>query len=237
MLVHTKAIVISSLKYQDKNLIVKCFTETDGLKSYFVRNAFSSKPGSRKTAYFQPLNILDVQAVHKNKGTLENFKEVGMSAHYISVNTDVVKSTMAIFLSEMLHNSIREEEKNPELFLYLESALLWFDHHENFANFHLIVLVQLTRFFGFYPHKSKDNATYFDLVDGVFSDEPSYNSLSPEKTILLEKLLNLNLDSTELVFSSAQRRELLQIIIDYYSLHLDGFRKPKSLEILQQIFA
>ena len=41
MLVKTKAIVISSLKYQEKSLIVKCLTQSDGLKSYFVPNAFS----------------------------------------------------------------------------------------------------------------------------------------------------------------------------------------------------
>ena len=73
MLVKTKAIVISTLKYQEKSLIVKCFTQSDGLKSYFVRNAFSSGKTSQKIAYFQPLTILESEATHKNKGTLEHF--------------------------------------------------------------------------------------------------------------------------------------------------------------------
>ena len=79
MLVKTKAIVISALKYQEKSLIVKCFTETDGLKSYFVRDAFSNRKSNQKIAYFQPLTILEIEAVHKNKGTLENFKEIKLA--------------------------------------------------------------------------------------------------------------------------------------------------------------
>ena len=74
MLVKTKAIVLSSLKYQEKSLIVKCFTESDGLKSYFVPSAYSNKKANQKIAYFQPLTIIEIEANHKNKGTLEYFK-------------------------------------------------------------------------------------------------------------------------------------------------------------------
>ena len=61
MLVKTKAIVISSLRYQEKSLIVKCFTEAGGLKSYFIRDAFSSRKSSQKIAFFQPLNIIEMR--------------------------------------------------------------------------------------------------------------------------------------------------------------------------------
>ena len=79
MLIKTKAMVISALRYQEKSLIVKCFTESAGLKSYYVRDAFSSRKSSQKTVYFRPLNILEIEASHKNKGTLEYFKEVRLS--------------------------------------------------------------------------------------------------------------------------------------------------------------
>ena len=83
MLIKTKAIVISSLKYQEKSLIVKCLTQSDGLKTYFVSNAFATKKSSRdfgkKIAYFQPLSILEIEASHKNKGTLEHIKEIKLA--------------------------------------------------------------------------------------------------------------------------------------------------------------
>ena len=103
MLVKTKAIVISSIKYQEKSLIVKCFTQSDGLKSYFVRDAFSSRKSNQKIAYFQPLTLIEIEANHKNKGTLEHFKEIKLAFAYQTINNDVYKSTIVIFLSEGDH--------------------------------------------------------------------------------------------------------------------------------------
>lgn len=237
MRVTTKAIVISSLKYQDKSLIVKCFTQTDGLKSYFVHNAFSSRSSARKTAYFQPLSILEIEAVHKNKGTLETFKEVRMAVPYTTVSTDIIKSTIAIFLSEVLHHTIREEEQNPALFDFLETALMWFDTHDEVANFHLIVVLQATKFLGFYPASPSVDARYFEMVEGVFADFPTAATLDEQETHLLIRLLGLRFDADQKVFSGAERSRLLKIILDYYAFHLDGFRRPKSLDVLKEVFS
>jgi DNA repair protein RecO (recombination protein O) len=139
MLVKTKAIVISSLKYQEKSLIIKCFTESDGLKTYFVRDAFSSRKSSHRNAYFQPLTILKIEAVHKNKGTMESFKEIQIEIPFQTIPSDIYKSTIAMFISEILHYSIHEEEKNETLFIFLETALHWLDNHDQIANFHFNV--------------------------------------------------------------------------------------------------
>ncbi|NMH26630.1 DNA repair protein RecO [Flavobacterium silvaticum] len=237
MLIKTKAIVLSALKYQEKSLIVKCFTESDGLKSYFVHNAFSSsKTASRKIAYFQPLTILEIEASHKNKGTLETFKEIRLSSPFATVAADISKSTIALFLSELLHHSIREEEKNPDLFAFLETALLWLDHHDEVANFHLVTLLQMTKFLGFYPANRQDGENYFDMVEGFFTELPGMNALDASETELVSRLLPLRFENGQGIFSASERRRLLKILIDYYALHLEGFRRPKSLEVLQQIF-
>jgi len=236
MLVKTKAIVLSALKYQEKSLIVKCFTESDGLKSYFVPSAFSSKKANQKIAYFQPLSILEIEANHKNKGVLEHFKEVRLAYPYHSVNIDVVKSTIVIFLSEVLHHGIREEEQNRELFTFLETALLWLDTHEEVANFHLILLLEITKFLGFYPDVSESFLPYFELNEGVFSQFHALSCLSEEDTLLLKKLLALKFDSDQKVFSKSDRSRLLKNLMDYYVIHLPGFRRPKSLEVLKEIF-
>lgn len=236
MLIKTKAIVISALKYQEKSLIVKCFTQSDGLKSYFVRDAFSTK-AKQKIAYFQPLTILEITADHKNKGTLEHFKEIKIGTPFQTVHTDIVKSTILMFVAEILHFAIQEEEKNEALFLFLETALEWLDHNEQIVNFHLILMLEMTKYLGFYPDVSEIDLPYFDKHSGSFSLFPTSTSLSEHETDLFKKLIGLKFDQTSNPFHVIERQLLLKILIDYYSIHIAGFKKPKSLEVLKEVFS
>lgn len=237
MLVKTKAIVISSLKYQEKSLIVKCFTLSDGLKSYFVRDAFSSRKSNQKIAYFQPLTILEIEAIHKNKGTLENFKEIKVATPFHSIHSDVVKSTIVMFVSEILNTSIQEEEKNEALFNFLETAMNWLDNHNEISNFHLILLLEITKYLGFYPDVTKMEYQFFEMTEGVFSPFHAISSLTEHETNLFKKLIDLKFDNNQKSFHVIERQILLKILIDYYSFHLDGFRKPKSIEVLKEVFS
>lgn len=236
MLVKTKAIVLSALKYQEKSLIVKCFTESDGLKSYFVPSAYSGKKSNQKIAYFQPLTLLEIEANHKNKGTLEHFKEIKLATAFQTINTNIFKSTIVIFLSEMLHHSIKEEEKNQSLFTFLEAALLWLDTHEETANFHLILLLEITKFLGFYPDISDADYKHFEMTEGVFSPFQGVSCLTEHETHLFKKLLHLKFDSDQKIFAGIERQILLKILLNYYTIHLDGFKKPKSLDVLKEVF-
>ena len=237
MQIKTKAIVISSLKYQEKSLIVKCLTHSDGLKSYFVPNAFSTKKGNQKIAYFQPLSILEIEASHKNKGSLEHFKEIKLAHAYKNIPNDIIKSTIVLFLSEILHYSIHEEEKNESLFDFLESALLWLDSHDETTNFHLILMLEMTKFFGFYPDNSESVFNFFDCKEGNFTAFQGTNCLSEHETFLFKKLIDLKFDSDQKVFAGIERQVLLKILLDYYLMHLDGFKKPKSLDVLKEVFS
>lgn len=237
MQIKTRAIVISALKYQEKSLIVKCFTLSNGLRTYFVRDAFSSRKTSQKMAYFQPLTILEIEAVHKNKGTLEHFKEIKIALPFHSIHSDVVKSTIVMFISEILHHSIREEEENEPLFTFLETALNWLDHHHETTNFHLILLLEITKYLGFYPDVSDVELPFFEMTEGVFSQFHAVSSLSEHETKLLRQLLGLKFDSVDKTFANTERQILLKILIEYYAFHLDGFKRPKSLEVLKEVFA
>lgn len=237
MQVKTKAIVISALKYQEKSLIVKCFTLSHGLKSYFVRDAFSNRKSNQKMAYFQPMTILEIEANHKNKGTLEHFKEIKIAAPFQSIHSDIYKSTIVMFISEVLHHSIHEEEKNESLFEFLETALHWLDEHDEMANFHLILMLEMTKYFGFYPDTSDIDMPFFEMNEGVFTPFHAIGSLTEHESNLFKKLIQLKLDSNQKVFHVIERQLVLKILIDYYSYHLDGFKRPKSIDVLKEVFS
>lgn len=237
MLVKSKAIVISALRYQEKSLIVKCFTESDGLKSYFIRDAFSSGRNKQKIAYFQPLNILEIEADHKNKGKLEYFKEVRLAVPFHTITTDIKKTTIAIFLSEMLHNSIKEEERNEALYSFLETSLLWLDNHDSIVNFHLVLLLEITKFLGFYPDTVNQNNPYFEMTEGIFIPFETITCLTLAESRLVRHLMGLRFDTALANFTGPERQALLKILLDYYALHLEGFRRPNSLDVLKEVFS
>lgn len=236
MLISTKAIVLSAVKYQDKALIAKCFTREEGLQSYFIPNAFSTKKSNQKIAYFQPLTLLQIVAQHKKKGSLEYIKEMQISHLYHSIHTSIVKSSIVLFLSEVVSQCIKEETSNKELFDFLESAFIWFDDAQETVNFHLIFLSKLTQFLGFFPDLNNSNAIYFDKLEGVFTNHFSANTLDSNESLLIKNLFELNFQSNEIKISNSQRHYLLTLLMDFYALHIDGFKKPKSLEVLSAVF-
>lgn len=239
MQVTTKAIVLSVLKYGDTSLIVKAFTLSDGLKSYLLKGVLTAKKGKLKSAYFQPLTQLELVANHKNKGTLESIREVRVSYPYQTLHSDISKNAITLFLAEMLVNSIQEEECNEGLFFYVESALQWLDANIEITNFHIYFLIDLTKYLGFYPDVTNLSKVHFDLLEGEFTDTTTLNPMiTGENLIFFKRFLGTNFEAIHKVkMKKANRQQLLQTIVLYFELHLQGFRKPKSLAILNEVFS
>ncbi len=237
MITTTKAIVLSAIKYADYDLIVKCYTEL-GVKSYLIKRIFNQKKGKLSPAYFQPLTQLEITANYNPNKTLHFIKEVTVSYPYTTISVDVIKQTIAVFLSEVLTKALREEEANHKLFTYLETTFIWLDTHTMSANFHLLFLMNLTKYLGFYPEKESDSL-YFDLEEGKFSNQLLSNQyISGENLEHFKMLLGTNFDVLhELNFNKKVRQTILENIIQYFQLHLPGFSKPKSLEVLKAVFS
>lgn len=238
MLITTKAIVFSTLKYGEADLIVKCFTEESGLTSYLLRGVLKSRKGKLRSSLFQPLTQLEIVANHKGKGTLENMREAKVAIPYQSLHVDVVKSSVVFFLAEMLRNSIKEEESNPALFAFLESAFIYFDQQETFANFHLLFLLKLTRYLGFYPDHSSVDKPYFNMLDGVFQEiNTNPYCIEDENANLLAQFLKIDFEEiTSIKLNKNTRKSFLEFVLAYYQIHLESFKKPKSLAVLNEIF-
>ncbi|WP_419212954.1 DNA repair protein RecO [Maribacter sp. X9] len=239
MQVTTKAIVLSALKYGDTSLIVRAFTASDGIKSYLLKGVLSSKKGKLKSAYFQPLTQLEIVANHRNKGTLESLREAKVFYHYQTLYADMAKNAMTLFLAELLGNSIREEERNDDLFEFLEASLQWLDMHKDIANFHLFFMLSLSRFLGFYPDAYQMEKPYFDLLEGEFTSSESLNPmLRGENVYFFKAFLGINFDEIHTIkMKKTNRQELLKVLVVYFELHLQGFRKPRSLAVLNEVFS
>ncbi|SEA50368.1 DNA repair protein RecO [Psychroflexus halocasei] len=237
--IKTNAIVLSSVKYGEADLIVTCFTKEVGLVSFFMRGIRKSKRGKFKSSFFQSLSCLDLDFMHRDQKNLQFLKDAKVAIPYKSLHQNIYKSCIAMFLAEVLKACIREEERNLELYLFIENALIALDEAEKFSNFHLLFLVELTRFLGFYPEMNHQNLAYFNMIEGRFeAEDSSIYTVQNSNVDILERILNQQKTDLfqNLGLNQKKRQDFLDFIIYYYELHLQSFYKPKSKEILEQLF-
>ena len=238
MIISTKAIILSKLKYKDHDLIVRAYTASNGVVSFLVKGAFSSKKTKIKPAYFQSLSLLNLEIDYKNSRDLHYIKNVRLQQVYSTLHTDILKSTCVIFLAEILTMVLKEEAPNEDLFNYIEAALLWFDTIDCNSIFHHQFLIGLTKYVGFYPELSNPTLPFFNLEAGLYQAKNTGRyCISGSKLILFNSILGMEFDSYKSEsMNSAQKQELLNMILLYFKLHLQGFKSPKSLVILNQVF-
>ncbi|MGY3791920.1 DNA repair protein RecO [Aquimarina sp. 433] len=239
MVVKTSAIVIHSLRYSESDLIVSLFTKTSGLKSYLLKGILKSKRGKIRSSLFQPLTLLEIEANHRDKGNLERIREARILTPYSSLHTDLIKNSLVFFLSEILKNTIQEEEVNDELFNYLETTFLWLDANDNISNFHISFLIKLTQYLGFYPDISNIHLDVFNMQEGCFQNDTSNIYCMDGNVIsLFKEFLGTTFEaSMDIKMSRIARNEILGMLLVYFELHLHGFKKPKSLSVLNEIFS
>ncbi|MDN6280889.1 MAG: DNA repair protein RecO [Psychroflexus sp.] len=239
MYIKTNAIVLSSVKYGEADLIVTCFTQEVGLVSFFLKGIRKSKRGKFKSSFFQSLSCLDLDFTYRDHKNLQFLKDAKVAIPYVSLHQNIYKSCIAMFLAEVLKTCIREEEKNLELYHFIENALKDLDQAEKFADVHLLFLVELTRFLGFYPEFNHKRLSYFNMFEGRFeAEDSSIYTVQNANVVVLEQILNYpKIDLFQnLSLNQKRRQEFLDFILYYYELHLQSFYKPKSKEILEQLF-
>lgn len=239
MLCSTRGILFHRINYSESSVIAKIYTEKFGLRTYLVRGA--KKPKSGKQRYLQPLALLDLEVYEKEKSEIQNIKEIRFEKIYKSLTTDIVKSSLLLFINELLYKAIREEESNRELFQFIRNGLILLDESETYLNFHLSFAIQLTKFLGFYPKNNySGNRTFFHLEEGEFQPKSTTDELqlNPRLGRDLSEILKVPLeDHATLQLSNQQRISLLAAMIRFYELHLPGFRNIKSHQILREVLS
>ena len=235
----TEAIPIGSLKYGDSSLIVHCFTQSKGMRSFLLKGILNSKKKGLKRSFFQPLTIIEITASFKPAESLSFIREARVVSTFQSIPFDIRKKTLILFLSEVLFQVLREEpQKNDSLFSFLKSSLHWLDTHDAVSNFHLKFLLDLTKYIGFYPNTEDSQAPYFDLERGRMEwTQPKGLFLEGNLKINWLEMLGTDFDTAStLKLKKEDRDRLLHHVIAFFELHLQRFKKPQSTSIFNEVF-
>jgi DNA repair protein RecO (recombination protein O) len=235
----TRAIVLNTTPYSESSLVVKAYTENSGLRSFIVSGVRTGK-GKFHTNLFQPLTLLEIVTSGKPGQSMHRITDASLAPPLSGISGDIAKSTMAIFMSEVIYRSIREEEHNTGLFGFLHNAIQILDlARHDYSRFHLFFMIHLTRYAGFFPHGIwQNNKTIFDLREGVFCESlpshPEYADGAVCETIW--KLMGCSFGNYhEAAVPAPVARITLHALIRYYELHVTQGKKIVSHQVLEEV--
>lgn len=227
MLHKTRGIALNYIKYRETSIIVKIYTESFGLTSYIV-NGVRSKNARHKIAFFQPLTPLDLVIYHKKNANLHRISELKCPEPLMDLPTNVKKSSIAIFITEILIKSLRGEEENPALFHFLYQSILVLEHMSaRYENFHLQFILKFSRFLGFAPANAHE-------ITAQLKSAGAKVYIGDEEERVIDLLITEGYENTVKI-GNAVRRNVLDQILGFYKIHIESFGEVRSVDVLHEV--
>ena len=238
MLTNSEAIILGYINYSETSVILKTYTKNYGFKSFIVRGIRSKKRKKITLGQLQPLTILDIE-FNNNSTKLSYLKTIKIIEPYTSINDDIIKINICLFLAEFLSKILKIDLKNEPLFEFVKQSLLWFDNSNKVSNFHLLFMLKLSDYLGVMPKYSSEKSLYFDIENGIFTNAPMSSSYIKDRVVKdLQDILGIKFDyNNEIMINVNQRKDMLNFLISYYEYHVPGFKRPKSVDILNEVFS
>jgi len=226
MLVKTRGIVIHFLRYRETSLIVKIYTEALGLRSYIVNGVRSSK-GNNKIALYQPLTLLEMTVYEKPNIGLQRISDARLAYPYRQIPFSVTKTSIGLFLAEILGKTLKEEREDQALFDFIFQSLVTFDNLTAGEDlFHLAFLVRLSALLGFGADSAESLAKQLQTARIPFSLD--------EHGALYNRLLSLPYGVADADITAC-RSVLLDALTHFFALHFENFGTVNSLTVLRNL--
>ena len=148
-----RGIVLNSLKYGDSAMVVHLLTDALGRPELTWCTGVRRQSGTGfETGVVPAMFALEFEGLTSSRQQMHRFREVQSGIVLQRMPFDVRRSTIALFMAEVLYRLVKESEPDSQLFDFVWESIGALDSmEEGVANFHLWFLVNLSRFLGFYP--------------------------------------------------------------------------------------
>ena len=229
----SRAIALSYLKQGESSIIAKIFTEEKGLQSFIVKGV-RAKKAKKKLGLFQPLQLLNINATHITKNSLQYISEISIAHNQVSDGIDMKKNFISIFVAEVISKVLLETEKDKALFKFIWELKNNLSNFEKInPNFPLIFLIGLSEQLGFLPSKDQIDGDYFNLEFGEFTNNQQQLNyfIKKENSYYLRKLL----ENKDINIPYKNRNKILLHLIQYYKLQHHELKNMTSHLIIQSL--
>ena len=239
----TKGFVLNTVNYGESSIIAKIYTEQSGLQSFMIHSIRKQKSKISKNL-FQNLSMVELISAKNKNNQLQHIKEINSFYKYQTILFEIKKSSILLFINEILYKSIKEDSPNVLLFNFVLDSIILFDKLKTkFSDFHLYFIIHLTKHLGVHPlNNYSKTKNRFSLINGSFQDNnfDITDCLNESQSNLLNECLKKvdfpNDYEDYPLIEHVQMKQLLENMIKYYQLHIEGFKKINSYQVLCNVF-
>jgi DNA repair protein RecO (recombination protein O) len=234
-------VVLHVVKHKESGFIIQGYSSRNGRESFFIKA--SSKKGSYKIlSHFHPLAILELTLSGFRLSDIPLIKEFCPSYKLAGIRGDVKKSSIALFMSEIIYRTLTGQEYNPEIYHFLKDSIIQFEKTESgVANYHLVFLLEMCKKLGYSPEIRKNitPGMLFDIPSARFLEDGESSSLclGREESDILFRLENTPAEQlSSIKISGKQRYEFIKAMIKYLTFHSGHEIRVESLDVLREVF-
>lgn len=218
-------IFLHRTSFSESSLITTFYTKNNGLQKFVFQGA------KKKNNNFFPLNICELTYYRRPDSELGKLTASEAIDPLSSIVLNPIKGIIAFFIADVVRQSLQTNEKETEVFLFLSNTISELNKTNELALFPLHFLADFTCQIGIQPSMGDDTPLYFNLTEGEFHSDYRIGEWSEEGEIV--KTLYALFNKEEIPVSS--KKPVLEILLNYYSIHIPRFDVGKSLEILREV--
>ncbi len=233
-------IVLGIVKHSDRANVITLYTREQG-RLAVVAPVGTGRAARMRAARLQLLSVVDAEVRRKNGRELMMLGQTSPGRIWRSIYFEPAKCGLVFFIAEFLNRFLREAPADPLMWDFIYRELERLDGEKNHVgNFHLQFLLGIMEIGGILPDPAGwEPGDWFDFRSGEFCGIGAYRiyGLPPEEASLCARLLKLGRQGIgRLRLGKKGRKEILDKMLEYISVHYPGSGSIGSLEVLRELF-
>jgi DNA repair protein RecO (recombination protein O) len=223
-----KAILLNRINYSESSLIITYYTLQNGIQKFLFQG------GKKKANNLFPLSISEITYYSRPDSSLGKVTASETTQILSELPFHPIKSTIAFFIAEFLSKCLQTEEKEVLLFHFLEEKIIFLDKEKDISLFPIQFLLDFSEFLGIQPHVISKTGNYFNLMEGDISETKPIGDIfaQGEPVQLIHACLA---KESDIQHTNKLRNETLDVLIQYFQLHIPQFKTLKTLEVIREV--
>lgn len=217
-------LLLFKTNYSESSLIMTFYTQSSGLSKYIY------KGGKKKKTPFLVFGHYEISSFKRPESDLGIINSLTIATTYLSTASHPIKVLISYFISDVLKQTLREEQADQQLFTFLLKLAEELNNTTNLKSFPLEFLANLIAQLGVSP-TTIEHATGFNMEEGVFLSSGNGAITKDEK---MASYLN-DLFTTLKVPERNLDKEALEILLSYMRIHLPSFDNSRSISIIRDV--